>query len=184
MNFFIAGLPRSRTAWLANLFTYKDAYCFHEARRHVKDMYGMRELFASKREGYVGTSDSSLPFYYEDIREMMPTAKLAIVERSPDEVLESLYGLFEENEQFINVVEKTQKKLEEIKHKYSPHVISFEDLDDPKKVEELWYHLLPGVEFDIGRYEMLNELNIEINKEKYMKGFIPSNLSDIIKEFA
>ena len=29
-NFFVVGLPRSRTAWLANFLTYEDKFCFHE----------------------------------------------------------------------------------------------------------------------------------------------------------
>ena len=33
--FFITGLPRSRTAWLANWFTYGHTFCFHEACRKV-----------------------------------------------------------------------------------------------------------------------------------------------------
>ena len=30
MSFMIVGLPRHRTAWLANFFTYDDLFCYHE----------------------------------------------------------------------------------------------------------------------------------------------------------
>jgi hypothetical protein len=54
--FFITGLPRSRTAWLANFFTTDHSFCYHDISR-VGSVWAILESTSSD---FVGDSDSGL----------------------------------------------------------------------------------------------------------------------------
>lgn len=84
MNFFITGLPRSRTAWLAVVATTGAAICHHEPRSG--DFASARDLWASG-DG-VGISDAGLGLHLSRIlAEIGP--RVLIVDRDPDAVLAS-----------------------------------------------------------------------------------------------
>ena len=58
-NFMILGLPRSRTAWLANFMTYNDFFCMHEGMRGCKTVDEYLKQFTSG----VGDSTTAAMFF-------------------------------------------------------------------------------------------------------------------------
>lgn len=85
MNFFVTGLPRSRTAWFANYFTSGDVFCWHEAMNGItsKDEYYAR--MSDPRYRLIGNADSGL--YLGGYIEGCP---LVVIERDVDEVNDGL----------------------------------------------------------------------------------------------
>ena len=52
------------------------------------------------------------------------------------------------------------KKFKTIVGLYSK--LHFEDMDNMKKVQEIWEYVLPNAPFDIGRWDMLTALHIHV----------------------
>ena|SRR5579885_3211733 len=177
--FFIAGQPRSRTAWLANFFTSQDSYCFHEAIKPCATPRQMRELFAAVQKSmgvrFVGNSDSGIAFVMDDVIAEFPEARLAVIERNLDDVLRSFKKTFPQlsDEDATMVVEKTQLALDRMKEKYHPLVIGFEDLAGESAVRRLWSHCLQDTAFNRERWKMLDGFKVEIIPEKYLADFPP-----------
>ena len=79
--FFIVGYPRSRTAWLANLLTYGNTFCHHEALHnapHARDLLSLMEVTPAE---YVGDADPSLPLFAEGILREFRGARFVYIHR-------------------------------------------------------------------------------------------------------
>lgn len=78
-TFFITGLPRSRTAWLANWFTAGDAFCFHDASKNGWTAASIAGQLNSVQARFVGDSDSGLLPVASDIVDLFPDARWLFV---------------------------------------------------------------------------------------------------------
>lgn len=157
--YFITGLPRSRTAWLANFLTHGDSFCFHEllktceADNIVKTMKDMPYQ-------YVGNSDSGLPFFMDKIS--LEDFNVVVIERDKKEVIKSLKNLFQSDDQSIEkIVESLENKIQYIKNQYNPLIVDFNMLNDLSICETIWKFCLPTIPFDVNRWQLLNQLKIE-----------------------
>lgn len=176
-TFFITGQPRSRTAWLANFFTTKDSYCFHEAIKRCPTPQDTRALFATVQKSagvrFIGNSDSCIPFIVDELISEFPKAKLAVIERKREDVIRSFKKTFSQvsHDDAVMIVEKTQLALDRLKGKYNPLVVGFEELESEKVMHELWSYCLPHIPFDAERWRMLDGFKVEIIPEKYLADF-------------
>ena len=175
--FFITGLPRTRTAWMSQFFTTNESYCYHEALRKAVTTGKVADTMLNRNEYYVGNSDSSLPFYIDDMMEYFPDAPILIIERDVFEVDQSLRNLFGGNHDEVLI--KTMRELVRIEKEYHTVSVSFEELDDPVVMKDIWKYLIPAIPFDKGRYERFNELNISINKKKYMSSITEETVNTV-----
>lgn len=82
-NFFVVGLPRSRTAWMANFLTYDDHYCYHEAIDGCKNM----DEYKEKLGNFIG--DSSTALMLMDIEKNFPDAKIVKIVGNLEQSIES-----------------------------------------------------------------------------------------------
>ena len=167
-NFFITGLPRSRTAWLANFLTYRESFCYHEAIRDVNSLDDLKKLLSNPKYKYMGSSDSSLPLFAEKVMNMFPDSKLVVVERDIVKVKKSLNKLFSEHDEIHNMLKMNMNALGKLKSKYSHLLIQYESLDDVNVCKELWEYCLPDIEFNYERWRMLDLFKIDMHKTKYM----------------
>lgn len=173
-TFFIASLPRTRTAWLANWLTCGDSTCHHEALRFCASGAEIKKYFEATGAPYVGDSDSGLPFMIDEVMGEFPEARLVVIERPVEPVLLSLAKTFSAAKaSFQEVVTKTNLALERMKKKYRPLVIPYDALNDQKTCERIWAHCLPEIPFNELRWKMLDQLVVEIQPEKYLKTFPP-----------
>lgn len=167
--FFVTGLPRSRTAWLANFLTAGGALCIHEGLVHGVDpaLRWLTRCGAGGAGGRRGLSDSILPLYWTEMFAPFSSFRLVIVERDPAEAWESLVDFLERNE-----VRVSRDTLEERFHlvqshlrdmiMFCPHVVvKFEELNDPLALAEIWEHCLPGLSYDSERTTLLQRLNVQ-----------------------
>lgn len=161
--FFVTGLPRSRTAWLANFLTAQGALCVHEGL-----LYGQEPLIAwlqaSTRRGL---SDSMLSIHWQAIFAHFQDYRLVIIERDPEQCWESL-TLFLDREE-LRVPRRAlqlqfaeaQRCLQQMAQRCTHLAVKFDDLGDLPTLRDLWEHCLPGLPFDEERARLLARLNVQ-----------------------
>ena len=179
-HFFITGLPRSRTAWLANFFTYGKSVCWHDASRRDMNARGVIDCFrdAGGAADYVGDADSGLPFLGLELARYLPEARWLIVRRDITQARESFAKFFRERPYRGVPMERTalerifdhcQEKLQELAAGLpagSYIECEFRDLDSNLVLEEAWRFLTPGNPWSSLRCELLQGIEINVKPDK------------------
>lgn len=150
--YFIASLPRSRTAWLANFLTYGPSFCYHEPMNEAP-LQEYPWLFGRVAYEYVGASDSANTLVMEQLIDIFPAAKIVVVRREVAQVRASLQRIGLDAGIWL---EKMNKLLDRIEHAYRPLVISYAAFD----AEAIWRYLFPSVPLNRKRLEMLENLRV------------------------
>lgn len=92
--FFITGLPRSRTAWLANFLNWGNTWCWHDGIRGCSSLDEFAKLMEPSEpiDGttQVGDCDSGLLWIWRAVAARWPEAKWVSVRGDPRRVAESL----------------------------------------------------------------------------------------------
>lgn len=159
--FLIIGMPRSRTAWLANFFTWEDAICLHGGLRNHKSVADLFE--ALKKPGAArGDADPTLTLFPTEVIEESPSFRIAYVVRDLKDVWNSstkaYRGTATNPETFVTASELGFRML----RKYAPSMeIPYESLDDEAAMYKLWKHILPTTPFPVERFHMLKTINIQ-----------------------
>lgn len=155
--FIITGLPRSRTAWLANLFTTDRTICHHDCAFSFEAI--------PDNDKIVGFSGPQLCLQFTEVANYFPTAPWLVVIRDGNDSLASFKKLAEPE---ITVTDKWWADrvhlISQICARYQVEVIRFDDLDNEREMRLAWAHLLPGIDFDVDRYKMLCKLNVQQEK--------------------
>jgi len=145
IDFMVLGLPRSGTAWLANLLTTDDSYCRHEA--FWKSTLVQLDLIdAPGKFGVSETSGYSIP----DVLNDHPARKL-IVTRSLNEINKSLKSL--------NLPEMTNDHFDAL-NSIQGYRIDFNDLFVFNKMAKA-YNFLLDKELSSCRHSMLCDMNVQ-----------------------
>lgn len=154
--FFITGLPRSRTAWMAAWLSSGDTLCFHDER------FESDADFAKQR----GFSGSELLAQYAEITLLFPESKWVFVLRDKAQCLESfkrvaasklpenydVAGFFDTREKLL------QKKIGTTKNAL---VVFFSELGKEATGRRVWEFLFPDQPFDLQRWQVFNRMNIQ-----------------------
>ena len=149
MSFFILGLPRSRTAWLANFMNYGGYHCYHEG---LNGCYTMDEYKALLDDNRIGDANTGL--FMLDFRKHFPTSRVVVIDSSIDAALTYIKDI---NYQSYLTTMKT--KLDGI---HDAMHVDINDIDN--KLEEIWNYLTDGVAFNKERAEILKGFNITVNE--------------------
>ena len=191
--FFIAGLPRSRTAWLANWFTSDSSICLHDAWRYVKNAKELRNLLERIAEvnphcKYIGTSDSSNGWFIHELRKEFQGARFGRVNRDVNDAKNSAeywmnrVGLAQPLEGLsirLNLLDGMHKEHLPFP-KSAPgvldpgcdhDVIGYHLLDSALALRRFQNHLMPEAIFSHARFALLDGLQIEVHTEKYLSSF-------------
>jgi hypothetical protein len=173
--YFITGLPRSRTAWLANLLTWNDSFCFHEATFGCGSMDEFKAVLEGAPLGtrYVGDSDPNLGLIAESIVQTFPGCRVVAIHRPLADCLKSEWEAmtWDGNSAFENTTQEHIRTLMEqaslgIAHilrslpKERQMMVRFEDLDKPDVIRGIWGFCAPSTPFPTARYEMLQDLRV------------------------
>lgn len=157
-RFFLTGLPRSRTAWLAALFSTGESICWHDALLLCRSVGDLPKLFGSVR--CAGDSDSGLILFHSDVVTLFPDAPWVVVERDPDEAFRSMVARFGRdlsNGGWPLLV----AALRRIPRDDSVLRVRYEDLDEVRVMRKIWKHLLPSTKFDEARWRFLKRVKVE-----------------------
>ena len=144
-NFLILGLPRSRTAWLANFMTYDGEFCYHEGINGCSSMDEYKEKVKGK-----GDSNTALALF--DFEPHFPNVKIVIIDNDIDKAVE--FGL----RQGCDVTEAMMIERRRLDALEGLHV-HVDEIDD--SLADIWCHL-SDKPFDAQRAEMLINLDIQI----------------------
>jgi len=142
---FVIGLPRSRTAWFS---------VWLDIPHELLDGCYSESDFIDRCK--VGDSDSMLMWF--PIRKHYPKAKVLVIHRDINEVINSLGRIFNLNDSLVDVLKQSNRRLSSIKNALH---INFNEIDE--KLPEIWRHL-KGTRFDSERTERLKNMNIEIRE--------------------
>jgi hypothetical protein len=147
IDFMVLGLPRSGTAWLANLLTTDDSICLHESLME----FPISVLDFMPHCGLLGISETA-GLFVDEIR-LHPCKKL-IVERPLDEINDSLrsLGLPEFNVEY--------------KHLFQEAVgyrMQFADLFKYKHMKDAYKYLL-NKELSKSRHDLLCRMDVQNRK--------------------
>jgi hypothetical protein len=178
-EFFVTGLPRSRTAWLANFLTAGDSFCFHELLAAGVSASFVQKTFSRMIEeesfSVVGDSDSALVAIAPAMVAMFPTARWVLVERPVDEAMESYQKAFGTH-QWGGLPKMDEGRLrqtfaqclawcETAKRVIAPSnllVVPFDTLNKSASVRAIWDWCLPGKEWSEHRFSFLDKLLVEV----------------------
>jgi len=154
MNFFVCGLPRSRTAWFSTFLTYKDKFCYHEGIDGCETI----EDYKAKLGTDKGDSDTCLMLL--DMNTLFPDAPKVIIERDVQECIESASKMLSVyiNPEYFYFGRDRLDKIDGLR-------ISYDDIND--RLEEIWNYLIPDIEFDSKRAKRLCNDNVQDNRFDY-----------------
>ena len=171
--FFITGLPRSRTAWLANLLTHGRSFCLHDGT-----LRGLPELIATMKtlgdsHAVVGDADSGLLFYVEELKQLFPKARWVFVKREPVAAQMSYKRHFNGRDPYllpgtdlVPLFRKLADQYAQARNMVHHLEVPFERLDDVETVKAVWDWCLPHDPFDAVRAEQLLRLRVNIIPER------------------
>jgi hypothetical protein len=158
--FFITGLPRSRTAWLANLLTAAGSFCFHDAVLADGSLDGavsvMLERLSRRPHESVGDSDSGLLFWADLARKRFPDSPFVIIERDPSACLASSvrHGFSKGLWSAILQAYWQTRRLPGVR------IVSYDSLSDLSELEKL-YSFCTRLPMDRQRARLLMHLNVQ-----------------------
>ena len=144
-NFFVTGLPRSRTAWFA---AYLD--CKHEPMNGASSDAELIEII-----GDGGASDCGLAWF--NIRKHYPNSPVLVIDRDINDVITSMNRILPINNEVIHLLQETRAKMLSIE---GALIIKYDQIND--KLEEIW-NFLKGGKFDGDRADMFKGLNIQLS---------------------
>lgn len=160
--FFITGLPRSRTAWLANLFCTDDTVCYHEPHESVT------ALIDGSTDMRIGVADCTLPMKFKAIIEKYPDSRWLYIDR---DYSDSMRSFVRYTKPHVNLLGRDLKRFFDMHIDYArvvrsdprTMVLTYSDLTKSGFVHLAWHHLLPDKPWNQARYEVLNLLNVQQN---------------------
>jgi len=147
-NFFIIGLPRSRTAWLSNFLTFDGEFCYHEGLNGCSSISDYKAKLGSFR----GDSNTGLMLF--NFEKHFPGAKVVVIDSEIDKASEfskETYG-----EDITKQLKLMKERLDGIKGLH----INVNDIND--KLKEIWEYVSDKA-FNKERADMLVKLNIQVN---------------------
>ena len=144
MKFLIYGLPRSRTAWLANFFTSCGLYCYHEG------INGCSSIAEYKRKiGDDGDSGTGIVLFDR----FFPDAKKIVIEADGVRARQFSEQVFGDTQEAL--IEDLKDRLSEVGGLH----VKFEEID--QRIREIWAYITDKP-FDGKRFELLRRLNVQV----------------------
>lgn len=160
--FIVYALPRSRTAWISALLTYRDWVCSHEQAVTMRCWSDVERFFAQPRHGTVETGASP---GWRLIQTVAPDIRSAVIYRPVEEVIESFRNFDDITYDFNKLrrnLEYFQRCLDQIAARPETVVLLYGDLDREDGCRRLFQHCLP-YDFDLGWWRSLRRRNIQMD---------------------
>ena len=165
--FFIVGLPRSRTAWLANLLTVPgQSFCWHEGEAGHKDLGVLVEKMKARPERRVGNASSAIACYGDTVYKLLPEARYIIIERDPESAklafAEAAGDYVDVDIVWPKIVQLFNSFIESLSEHYVLK-IRYDQLHDEETCINIWDFATGELPWDSERWQMLSELNVQAN---------------------
>ena len=173
-RFFITGLPRSGTAWVANYLTYGNSFCYHEGLMLNDKIHDYSAMLDATNADVVGDSDTIIAAVLPWLYEKYPDAKYVFIKRDVEDVEQSLINNGFSTHKIPEITRSLKWGMSHIKSM----TISFDDLFE--NMERVCEYI--GVDcFTPERDELLRHMRIdECKRYTDMK---PYNVGTLINSF-
>lgn len=160
-QFFIFCLPRSRSAWIANLLTWGPSLCYHELIPECPDFSDFAKAF--DRPGITGNADSTNVLFCDYIFSAFPEARYVWIDRNPDDIDESVKNIGTE----MMLPEEMKRLASAVRLDIAKRGHLLLDFDNwsPESTRKLWEWCLPGIEFPVLRNDQLEHMNVQITRD-------------------
>jgi hypothetical protein len=155
--FFITGLPRCRTAWLANYLSYGDTICLHDMAHHLT-FAEIEDIQRKSGCSNVGYADPALLLRWRTLIDDVPKARWLVVERDPEDVARTWDDVLGQDSRMELLA--YQNELEGLKRTAGGVLtVAFDDINT--RLGEIERHLAPGFQCPQWRRDMLTRLNVQ-----------------------
>ena len=165
--FFILSTARCRSTWFGNFFTYKDSFCWNEESRYYTNWEEMVDRIEKRPEKYVGFEDPEMLHYITTLYELFPNAKYVLLERDRFECENSLKkwvhpqiskgdSIKRKFDRWYNDIHNMEQIVPEFKR------INFYQMNSFKNIKDIWDYLLPDIQFDVDRFDVLSGMVISV----------------------
>ena len=162
--FFILSTARCRSTWFANLFTYKDSFCYNEETRYINSWEELVDRIEERPEYNVGFEDPELTHYIMTLYKLFPNATYVLLERDREESENSLFVQLKNfsREAITRKFDRWFRDIDYIKENVPHYRIDFSQMDDINEIASVWNYVLPDSVFDVGRWNLLTSLRITV----------------------
>lgn len=160
--FIVYGMPRSRTAWMANFLTYGGWQCGHDEATYMRGVADIDRYFARAR---TGASETGAAPGWRVLHDRVPHLRFAVVRRPVDDVIESLRkvpGVTFDMDRIAAIIRYEARCLDQIATQRRALVLNYADLDTRAGVTALFEHSLP-YRFDPLWWSATRSQNIQID---------------------
>lgn len=158
----ITGLPRSRTAWFANLLTWGGSLVYHDGF-YVSGSgveKNLQRVIDRLRTGeWTGHSDPANVLFWKRLHEEFPRAKWLVIHRDLNDVLEACKKIVPD--MGTEVLGSMSKELENLVQTLEPMVVSFDNI-----TPAICYGAADYLSVNIGpttRVRQLCEMNVQVH---------------------
>ena len=162
--FFILSTARCRSTWFANLFTYKDSFCYNEETRYINSWEELVDRIEERSEEYIGFEDPELLHYINSLYKLFPNATYVLLERDREDCEISMCNQSGAPRELVSMkFDRWNRDLINFKNIVENYEsIRFDDMDDVEEIYRIWKYVLPNITFDIGRWNLLTSLRITV----------------------
>ncbi len=147
MSFLIIGLPRHRTAWLANFFTCDGLFCYHEGMDGCKSVDDYRAKLGHNGDSTTGA------LLLPDVNQFFPERKIIIIEPTKDSY-QRCVDFCHQNFGVSDQVKEAYEKLMGI----DGMKVKFDEIDS--RLGEMWKHVTDKP-FSADRANLLSSMQIQ-----------------------
>jgi hypothetical protein len=168
-DFLVLGLPRSRTAWLANFLSHGRVACGHELLADCLTPDALVPRIRALGGSVNGSAETAGALFIERLLRESPALRVVVVRRCKLAVADSLarLGL----DAGSGVLDLLDEKLSAAAAHAGALCVEFTDLDSIDHLRAIWEHCAPGEPFDSGRAKRLIDLNVQITARRWRELF-------------
>ena len=162
--YFITGLPRSRTAWLANYLTWGSSLCLHDVYATLDTPHLMPDHLekAQSESGvqHIGVSDPALLLFASDVIHEFPHAPWVVIKRDHKEVVASCEKAF--GTVSAKALEIMARELDRVQE-HAALVVPFDRVTE--MADQIGEAVMPGWSSPKSRLEMLARMQVQIHPD-------------------
>jgi hypothetical protein len=168
-KFFVTGLPRSRTAWMAAFLSTGESLCLHEPSYRMRSIEDLVPMLDSRFYRHIGVSESGLGFFTKWIIDHLQ-ARVLVIERDIGEVEQALKKLgFPSNFPYCTML---LEALLEVRDHPMVKWVHFNALQHKRVMQDIYWWLLPGMAFDEVRWQQFENFRIEIDMQRGLERYV------------
>ena len=133
--FFVLGMPRARTAWLAEFLSTIRRRCHHEPSQWLRGRAGFQEFLRSPN---LAISDSMMTLRWREILDLRPDARIVVAYRDIDAVIFSFMKAGLWHPRIRPLLQRLDAELATLMCAREVFYVPFDEMGDRDRMENLY----------------------------------------------